>query len=88
MGGVEIELNFAGYNVPEFLCSRKGERDVSYRNIPWHFGEIVRALRSSKKAPGAERIYTAGEKEYFIRLERKDTGVPVSESVQNELIAV
>lgn len=51
-------------------------------------GDILRALRASQKAPGQERIYTAGEKEYLIWLERKDKGVPVSEGVQPELIAV
>jgi len=49
-------------------------------------GDIVRALRSSKKAPGYDRIYTAGEKEYLVWLERKDKGVPVGEAVQKELI--
>ena len=31
-------------------------------------GDILRALRASKKAPGNERIYTAGEKEYLMML--------------------
>ena len=47
-------------------------------------GEIARLARSSRKMPGAERIWTAGEKEYEIRLARKD-GVPINESVQGEL---
>jgi LDH2 family malate/lactate/ureidoglycolate dehydrogenase len=51
-------------------------------------GDILRSLRNSKKAPGADRIYTAGEKEYLAWLDRKDTGVPVNDSVQSELIAV
>ena len=51
-------------------------------------GEICRALRASTKAPGQERIYTAGEKEHLVWLERKDKGVPVGESVQKEIIAV
>ncbi len=51
-------------------------------------GDILRALRASKKAPGAERIYTAGEKEWDVWLYRKDKGVPVGESVQKEIIAV
>lgn len=50
-------------------------------------GDILRAVRASKKAPGAERIYTAGEKEHLVRLARKD-GVPINESVQAEIIAV
>ena len=48
-------------------------------------GEICRQLRASKKMPGAERIYTAGEKEWIIRQERKEKGVPVNESIQKEL---
>lgn len=51
-------------------------------------GEICRALRSSEKAPGHDRIYTAGEKEYLAWLDRKDKGVPVGEAVQKELTAL
>ena len=49
-------------------------------------GDICRALRSSKKAPGYDRIYTVGEKEYLAWLDRKDKGVPVGESVQKEFV--
>jgi len=49
-------------------------------------GEILRQLRSSEKMPGAERIYTAGEKEYIARLEREGKGVPVGEELQKEMI--
>ena len=51
-------------------------------------GDICRALRNSTKAPGCDRIYTAGEKEYDVWLERKDKGVPVGEAVQKEMIAL
>ena len=51
-------------------------------------GEICRALRASQKAPGHDRIYTAGEKEYLAWLDRKDKGVPVGEAVQKEILAV
>jgi LDH2 family malate/lactate/ureidoglycolate dehydrogenase len=47
-------------------------------------GDIIRAVRASRKMPGAERIYTAGEKEYEIRQARRD-GVPINDSVQAEL---
>ena len=49
-------------------------------------GDILRALRNSEKAPGQERIYTAGEKEHDVWLYRKDKGVPVTEAVQKEFI--
>lgn len=48
-------------------------------------GNILRELRNSKKAPGQERIYTAGEKEYLAWLERKDKGVPLNLELQNEI---
>ena len=51
-------------------------------------GEICRALRNSTKAPGAERIYTAGEKEYLVWQDRKDKGDPINEAVQKEILAV
>ena len=49
-------------------------------------GSILRGLRNSKKAPGQDRIYTAGEKEWDAWQERKDKGVPVGESIQKEFI--
>lgn len=51
-------------------------------------GDIMRELRASKKAPGEDRIFTAGEKEYEVWLERKDSGVPINEAVQQEFIKV
>ena len=51
-------------------------------------GDIIREVRGARKAPGAERIYSAGEKEYEIWQSRKDTGVPINESVQGEMSAV
>ena len=49
-------------------------------------GDICRGLRASEKAPGHDRIYTAGEKEYDSWMDRKDKGVPVGDTIQKELI--
>jgi LDH2 family malate/lactate/ureidoglycolate dehydrogenase len=51
-------------------------------------GDVLRAIRASRKAPGEDRIYTAGEKEWDIWQSRKDAGVPINESVQQEMIRV
>ena len=51
-------------------------------------GDILRALRDSKKAPGKERIYTCGEKEHLAWLERKDKGAPVGPALQKDLLAI
>jgi len=49
-------------------------------------GDILRALRASKKIKGYDRIYTAGEKEHLAWLDRKDKGVPLNEGLQREMI--
>jgi L-2-hydroxycarboxylate dehydrogenase (NAD+) len=49
-------------------------------------GDILRSLRASRKAPGRERIYTAGEKEHLAWLGRKDKGVPLNRSLQKEIL--
>ncbi len=49
-------------------------------------GEILKALRNSKKMPGAERIYTAGEKEHLAWLSRKEKGVPLDEVEKKEIL--
>ncbi|MDA0990120.1 MAG: Ldh family oxidoreductase [Verrucomicrobia bacterium] len=51
-------------------------------------GDVLRALRASRKAPGEERIFTCGEKEYEASLKRATTGVPVNRSIQLELITM
>ena len=51
-------------------------------------GDILRSLRSSKKAPEEERIYTAGEKEYLTWLERKDKGAPINKNLQKQIISM
>ncbi len=51
-------------------------------------GDILRELRASKKAPGHDRIYTAGEKEHLAGLERKGKGVPVNEKLQQDIITM
>jgi LDH2 family malate/lactate/ureidoglycolate dehydrogenase len=51
-------------------------------------GDILRQIRASRKAPGAKRIYTPGEKEYETWLFRKDKGVPFNEPLKNSFRAV
>lgn len=48
-------------------------------------GDILRELRASTKAPGCDRIYTAGEKEYLAYCYRKDKGVPVNEALERDI---
>ncbi len=45
----------------------------------------MRGLRNSKKAPGCDRIYTAGEKEFEAEKKRRKTGIPINENLQQDI---
>jgi LDH2 family malate/lactate/ureidoglycolate dehydrogenase len=47
-------------------------------------GNILRELRASRKMPGEQRIYTAGEKEHDTWMNRKDKGVPFNSELLEE----
>ncbi len=78
----------APYHLGHFFVAIDVEAFNDLDAVRKQAGDILRELRASEKAPGHERIYTAGEKEYETWLQRKDTGVPVNTAVQQELIAV
>jgi L-2-hydroxycarboxylate dehydrogenase (NAD+) len=48
-------------------------------------GKIMRELRNSKKVPGVQKIFTAGEKEFLNEKENKIRGIPLNKSVQNDI---
>jgi LDH2 family malate/lactate/ureidoglycolate dehydrogenase len=48
-------------------------------------GQIMRALQDARKAPGEERIYVAGEKEYEREKQVREQGVPVNPNLRQEL---
>ena len=79
-----------GKNVPyrlgHFFIAIDTEAFLGLEEFKKTAGNIMRELRSSQKAPNAERIYTAGEKEYEVWLQRKDSGVPINEAVQKEFM--
>lgn len=76
------------YHLGHFFIAIDTEAFMGLEAFKKTAGDILRELRASEKAPGEERIYTAGEKEYLIWQERKDKGVPIGEAVQKEFIEV
>jgi L-2-hydroxycarboxylate dehydrogenase (NAD+) len=48
-------------------------------------GAIMRTLQDSRKAPGQDRIYVAGEKEHERESSVRDLGVPVNQNLRREL---
>ena len=70
------------YHLGHFFIAINIEAFTPAEDFKKTTGEILRALRNSRKAPGCDRIYTAGEKEYMAYCQRSKTGVPVNEALQ------
>ena len=86
LGGVDENGNPKMYKLGHFFFVINPEFFMGLDTFKASSGDILRKLRNSEKSPKADRIYTAGEKEYEAWLDRKDKGVPVGESIQRELI--
>ena len=76
------------YNLGHFFIAIDTDHFLGEELCRKKAGDIIRTIRASKKVPGQDRIYTAGEKEYEIWQQRKDSGVPINESVQKEMSKV
>jgi LDH2 family malate/lactate/ureidoglycolate dehydrogenase len=76
------------YHLGHFFMAIDPEAFLGLESFKKTTGDILRALRASKLAPGEDRIYTAGEKEYLCWLERRDKGVPIGDAVQKEFITI
>jgi len=71
--------------VGHFFLAINIESFLPIENFTKTAGEIMRGLRSAKKEPGSERIYTAGEKEYEAEIERSKKGIALNESLQKDI---
>ncbi len=87
LDGKDADGNKVPYHLGHFFIAIDTNHFLGEELCRKKAGEIIRSVRNSKKAPGAERIYSAGEKEHLVRLARKD-GVPINESVQKEIIQI
>lgn len=76
------------YRLGHFFLAIDIKAFTPLRSFKKTSGDILRALRASKRMPGAKRIYTAGEKEHLTWLAREKRGVPVNRETQREIIAM
>ena len=88
LSGKDENGNNCMYRLGHFFFVINPEFFMGLETFQKTTGNICRELRSSKKAPNAERIYTAGEKEWLAWQERKHKGVPVGKAIQKEFIAL
>ncbi|MFQ5980414.1 MAG: Ldh family oxidoreductase [Candidatus Heimdallarchaeota archaeon] len=73
-----------GYKLGHFFMAINVEGFIELETFKKVAGDICRALRNSQKAPGQDRIYTAGEKEYEFEQKRRKEGIPLSTSIKQD----
>lgn len=81
-----VENDQKRLKVGHFFLALNIESFVGVSSFKKTAGNIMRDLRGSRKIPGMERIYTAGEKEYIVELKREKTGIPLNKSLQEDII--
>ncbi|MGN0531686.1 MAG: Ldh family oxidoreductase [Eubacterium sp.] len=85
LNGKDADGNLKPYQLGHFFIAIDADHFLGEDVLRKKAGDILRSMRASKKAPDADRIYTAGEKEYEIWKEREPHGVPINEAVQAEI---
>ncbi len=86
LNGTDANGNKIPYPLGHFFIAIDPERFMGLEVFKKVTGGILRELRASKKAPGRDRIYTAGEKEHLAWLYRKEHGCPVPPSLQKVMV--
>ena len=86
LNGVDENGKTIPYGLGHFFIAIDINAFTELDKFKYSTGQILRELRASVKMPGRDRIYTAGEKEYLAWLQRKDTGVPLNDSLKKTLV--
>jgi len=85
VSGFDADGNPQFHKLGHFFLSIDIEHFISLDQFKAITGGIVRQLRALHKAPGQERIYTAGEKECEMEKHIRVDGVPVNPNLQKNL---
>jgi LDH2 family malate/lactate/ureidoglycolate dehydrogenase len=86
-GGVEGGAASA-YRLGHFFLALNVESFTPLGEFRGTVGGIMRELRAARRAPGADRIWVAGEKEWETLQRRTREGIPVSPELFDELIGL
>ncbi len=77
---------YVPYNLGHFFIALDVEAFIDLDEFKKASGDLLRQLAASKKAPGVDHIYIAGEIEYNKYKERLNTGVPITEETQRQIL--
>jgi len=85
LNGIDANGKKMPYHLGHFFIAIDISAFVELDKFKKTTGDILRELRASTRAPSQDRIYTAGEKEYLAWLSRKETGVPLNDSLKKTI---
>jgi len=85
LNGFDEEGRKIPYPLGHFFLAIDVEEFTDLARFKEISGNIMRELRASRKAPGEDQIFTAGEKEYLIWEYRKIRGCPVPAALRKDL---
>ncbi len=83
--GIDKQGNRQPFKVGHFFMAINIEAFCDIADFKATTGAILRELRASRRAPGQERIYTAGEKEYENEEKVREQGVATNPNLQKEI---
>ncbi len=86
--GYDTDGKKVPYRLGHFFMAIDIEAFIEVDDFKKTTGDILRQLRDSQKVPGAERIYTCGEKEHLAGIAREGKGVPINAALQEQMITM
>lgn len=88
LSGKDRDGNLIPYPLGHFFIVINPESFMGLNLFKYITSGILKDLRESQKAPGEERIYTAGEKEGIFKRDREVGGIPISVSLEKEIESI
>ncbi|MDO9545142.1 MAG: Ldh family oxidoreductase [Pelolinea sp.] len=85
LSGFDAQGNETRYRVGHFFFALNIENFLPIENFKKNIGALLRDLRSVRKYPGKDRIYTAGEKEFETEQIIREQGVPINSNLLSDL---
>ncbi|BBB48622.1 Ldh family oxidoreductase [Pelolinea submarina] len=88
LSGLTADGKETRFKVGHFFMAMNIENFVPLDEFKHNMGGLLRELRASRKMPGKDRIYTAGEKEYYIEKDVRKNGVYINDNLKKDLLHV
>lgn len=88
LNGCDEQGRKTPYPLGHFFIAINIEEFIDLDRFKAITGDILRQLRASRKAPGCDRIFTPGEKEYLAWEIRQSKGCPVPKALQEDMMTL